>query len=58
MNSVHGSIFRKLPLSFRPAHIGRFLVRERDDDYEAEHYKSDHISIKSIKPFSIEVDTH
>jgi hypothetical protein len=24
--------FRKLPLSFRPGHTGRFLVRERDDD--------------------------
>jgi hypothetical protein len=34
------------------------LVHERDDDDEAEHNKSDQISIKSINVFSIEVDTH
>jgi len=34
------------------------LVRQRDDDDEADHNKSDHISIKSIKVFSVEVDTH
>jgi hypothetical protein len=33
----------------------RFLVRERDDDYEGDHNKGDHIS---IKPFPIDVDSH
>jgi hypothetical protein len=46
------------PLSFRPGHTGGLLVRERDDDDEAEHHKSNQISIKPIKLFPVEVDTH
>jgi hypothetical protein len=34
------------------------LVRERDDDDEADQHKRDQISIKPIKVFPVEVDTH
>jgi hypothetical protein len=39
----------------RTGHTGRFLVHERDDDYEGDHNKGDRISIKS---FPIDVNTH
>jgi hypothetical protein len=35
-----------------------FSVHERDDDDEADHDKGDHIAIKSIEVFSVEVETH
>jgi hypothetical protein len=54
----HGCAARELPLSFRPGRTGRFLVRERDDDDEADQQKSDQISINPIKVFPVEVDTH
>jgi hypothetical protein len=38
-----------------PVMPDRFLVRERDDDYEGDHNKGDRISIKA---FPIEVNTH
>jgi hypothetical protein len=44
-----------LPMSFRPGQIGRFSVRECDDDQETDHDKGDHIS---IKPFPIHMDLH
>jgi hypothetical protein len=40
------------------AYIVDLSYRERDDDYEADHNNGDHISIESINPFSIEVNTH
>jgi hypothetical protein len=46
------------PPSFRPGHTGRFLVREREDDDEADQHKRDQISIKPIKVFPVEVNTH
>jgi hypothetical protein len=45
----------KLPLLPGADDTERFLVHERDDDYEGDHSKGDHIS---IKPFAIDVDSH
>jgi hypothetical protein len=47
-----------LSMSFQPGQIGRFLVRECDDDQETDHDKSDQISIKHFKPFPIHMDVH
>jgi hypothetical protein len=54
IGTARGSVFEP-PLLFRSGHAGRLLVRERDDDEENDHKKSDRISIKAVP---IDVGTH